>query len=168
MLTEAYLKDIVRPPPTGYVPSNVAHPFQSSFYTYFTKKFITKHWYLAAGATFTLTLYGTLDALRESGKKSAYDSAVAAGRPPCKCMPGERHARSRRPVIANRYRPAIRTPPCMQHMHHGLTMHSRLYSPCQGINNAGIVSLKCIQMHAPLIMLFHMQSRLVDIKWRGS
>lgn len=82
-LTEAYLKDIIRPPPTGSVPANVAHPFQSSFYTYVTKKFLPKHWYLAAGATFTLTLYGTLDALRESGKKKAYDDAVASGRPPC-------------------------------------------------------------------------------------
>ena len=86
MLTEAYLKDIIRPPPTGSVPANVAHPFQTSFYTYVTKKFIPKHWYLAAGVTFTLTLYGTLDALRESGKKKAYDDAIAAGRPPCELV----------------------------------------------------------------------------------
>jgi hypothetical protein len=83
MLTEAYLKDIIRPPPTTHLPSNVAHPFQTSFYTYFTKKFLPRHWYLAAGATFTLTLYGTLDSLREAGKKKAYDDAIAAGRPPC-------------------------------------------------------------------------------------
>ena len=82
-MTELYLKDIVRPPPTGSVPANVAHPFQTSFYTYLTKKFIPKHWYLVAGVTFTLTLYGTLDGLREAGKKKAYDDAVAAGRPPC-------------------------------------------------------------------------------------
>eukprot|EP00955_Chlamydomonas_euryale_P054263 355754-Chlamydomonas_euryale.AAC.25 len=82
MLTAEYLKDIVRPPPTGGIPANVAHPFQTSFYTYVTKKFLPRHWYLAAGATFTLTLYGTLDSLREAGKKSAYDEAVAAGRPP--------------------------------------------------------------------------------------
>lgn len=99
-LGEAYIKDILRPPPTGSVPANVAHPFQTSFYTYLTKKFIPRHWYLAAGFTFTLTLYGTLDGLREAGKKKAYDAAVMEGRQPCKfartgvpmgtgrCLPG--------------------------------------------------------------------------------
>ena len=43
MLGEAYLKDIIRPPPTGSVPANVAHPFQTSFYTYVTKKFIPRY-----------------------------------------------------------------------------------------------------------------------------
>lgn len=48
-LTEAYLKDIIRPPPTGSVPANVAHPFQTSFYTYFTKKFLPRRAALVAG-----------------------------------------------------------------------------------------------------------------------
>jgi hypothetical protein len=82
-LTAEFLKGIVRPPPTGFVPPNVAHPFQTSFYTYLTKKFIPRHWYLAAGATFTLTLYGTLDTLLQSGKKSAYDTNVKEGKPTC-------------------------------------------------------------------------------------
>ena len=86
VLDASFLKDIVRPPPTTSIPPNVAHPFQKSFYTYLTKKFLPRHWYLAAGATFTLTLYGTLDAAREAGKKKAYDDAVAAGRPPCECL----------------------------------------------------------------------------------
>ena len=83
-LGEAYLKDILRPPPTGFVPENVAHPFQKSTYTYVTKKFLPRHWYLAAGFAFTLTLYGQLDNLREGGKKKAYDDAVMAGKAPCK------------------------------------------------------------------------------------
>eukprot|EP00798_Chlamydomonas_sp_ICE-L_P007197 gene7197-305_t len=81
-LGEAYLKDILRPPPTGFVPQNVAHPFQKSSYTYLTKKFFPRHWYLAAGFAFTITMYGQLDGLRESGKKGAYDSAVEAGKTP--------------------------------------------------------------------------------------
>ncbi|KAG1669625.1 hypothetical protein FOA52_010785 [Chlamydomonas sp. UWO 241] len=81
VLTAEFMKDIVRPPPTGFVPPNVAHPFQTSFYTYFTKKFVPRHWYLAAGATFTLTLYGTLDHLLQSGKKAAYDNNVKEGKP---------------------------------------------------------------------------------------
>lgn len=104
-LGEAYLKDIIRPPPTGSIPANVAHPFQTSFYTYFTKKFIPRsdgcllilacmlmlamhsfrHWYLAAGATFTLTVYGVLDSLREQGKKAAFDEKTKAGLPTCEC-----------------------------------------------------------------------------------
>lgn len=82
-LTEAYLKDILRPPPTGAVPKNVAHIFQSSPYTYFVKRAIPKHWYLAAGFGFTVTLYGVFDGLRDSGKKASYDAAVMEGKQPC-------------------------------------------------------------------------------------
>ncbi|KAG2451034.1 hypothetical protein HYH02_004303 [Chlamydomonas schloesseri] len=81
-LGEAYLKDILRPPPTGFMPENVAHPYQKSFYTYATKKLFPRHWFLLAGFTFTLTLYGTLDSLRDAGKKKAYDEAVLAGKQP--------------------------------------------------------------------------------------
>ncbi len=84
-LGEAYLKDILRAPPTDHIPANVAHPFQKSFYTYFTKRFVPKHWYLAVGFGFALTLYGTLDGLREQGKKKQYDEAMMEGRQPCKC-----------------------------------------------------------------------------------
>ncbi len=83
VLGEAYIKDILRPPPVSGVPANPAHPFQLSFYTYLTKRAIPKHWYLAAAFTFTLTLYGTLDSLRDSGKKAAYDAAVLDGKKPC-------------------------------------------------------------------------------------
>jgi hypothetical protein len=86
VLGEAYLKDILRPPPTGAVPANVPHPFAKSLYTYFTKRVMVKHWYLAAGFAFTLTLYGTLDELRDAGKKKAYDAAVMEGRQPCECF----------------------------------------------------------------------------------
>jgi hypothetical protein len=82
-LTEAYLRDILRTPPTSHLPAPTPHPFQKSFFTYLTKKALPKHWYLIAGATVTLTLYGTLDGLREMGKKSAYDTAVLAGQTPC-------------------------------------------------------------------------------------
>ena len=82
-LGEAYLKDILRPPPTGFMPANVAHPYQKSFYTYATKKLIPRHWFLLAGFTFTITLYGQLDSLRDAGKKKAYDEAVLAGKQPC-------------------------------------------------------------------------------------
>jgi hypothetical protein len=87
-LGEAYLKDVLRTPPTTHLPPPTPHPFQKSFYTYVTKKALPKHWFLLAGAGFMLTLYGTLDGLRESGKKSAYDAAVMAGQTPCEwvCM----------------------------------------------------------------------------------
>lgn len=81
----SFLKDILRPPPVGSVPANVPHPFQQSFYTYLTKKAIPRHWYMAAGFTVALTLYGTLDGLRDAGKKSKYDEAIMAGKTPCKC-----------------------------------------------------------------------------------
>eukprot|EP00197_Chlamydomonas_leiostraca_P012048 CAMPEP_0202862336 /NCGR_PEP_ID=MMETSP1391-20130828/3416_1 /ASSEMBLY_ACC=CAM_ASM_000867 /TAXON_ID=1034604 /ORGANISM="Chlamydomonas leiostraca, Strain SAG 11-49" /LENGTH=89 /DNA_ID=CAMNT_0049541865 /DNA_START=37 /DNA_END=306 /DNA_ORIENTATION=+ len=81
-LGEAYIKDILRPPPVGSVPGNVPHPFQKSFYTYLTKKAMPKHWYLAAGFTFTLTLYSALDSLREAGKQKSYDQAVMEGKKP--------------------------------------------------------------------------------------
>jgi hypothetical protein len=87
-LGEAYLKDILRPPPAGVMPANPTHPFQSSFYTYATKKLFPKHWYLLAGFTFAVSLYGTLDGLREAGKKKAYDEAVLAGRPACEFPSG--------------------------------------------------------------------------------
>lgn len=83
VLGEALLKDVLRPPPVASVPANPAHPFQSSFYTYLTRRAIPKHWYLAAGFTFTLTMYGLVDGLRESGKKAKYDEAVLAGKQPC-------------------------------------------------------------------------------------
>jgi hypothetical protein len=85
MLGEAHIDSILRPPPVGTVPQNVAHPFQKSFYTYFTKKFIPKHWFLLGGFTVAITLYGTLDELRDAGKKKAYDTAVLEGRQPCRC-----------------------------------------------------------------------------------
>lgn len=85
-LGEAYIKDILRPPPVGCVPANVAHPFQSSFYTYLTKRAVPKHWFLAAGFTFTLVMYSQLDNLREAGKQKNYDQAVMEGKKPCKCM----------------------------------------------------------------------------------
>lgn len=84
VLGEAYLKDILRTPPTTSLPENVPHPYQKSFYTYASKKLIPKHWFLLAGFATTLTLYGILDDLRDSGKKSAYDTAVLAGKAPCK------------------------------------------------------------------------------------
>lgn len=84
-LGEAYLRGILRPPPTDHVPANVAHPFQKSFLYYVQKKAIPKHWFLATGFAFTLTLYGILDGLRDSGKKKAYDEAVLAGKAPCEC-----------------------------------------------------------------------------------
>jgi hypothetical protein len=87
VLGEAYLKDILRPPPTGAMPANIPHPFATNLYAYVTKRFIPKHWYLAAGFAFTLTLYGTLDGLRDSGKKGAYDAAVMAGKQPCELFP---------------------------------------------------------------------------------
>nr|6RD4_8 Chain 8, Mitochondrial ATP synthase subunit ASA8 [Polytomella sp. Pringsheim 198.80]6RD5_8 Chain 8, Mitochondrial ATP synthase subunit ASA8 [Polytomella sp. Pringsheim 198.80]6RD7_8 Chain 8, Mitochondrial ATP synthase subunit ASA8 [Polytomella sp. Pringsheim 198.80]6RD8_8 Chain 8, Mitochondrial ATP synthase subunit ASA8 [Polytomella sp. Pringsheim 198.80]6RD9_8 Chain 8, Mitochondrial ATP synthase subunit ASA8 [Polytomella sp. Pringsheim 198.80]6RDA_8 Chain 8, Mitochondrial ATP synthase subu len=82
VLGEVYLKDILRTPPTGAIPANVPHPFQTSFYTYATKKLIPRHWYLLGGFTFTITLYGILDGLRDSGKKKAYDEAIHAGKTP--------------------------------------------------------------------------------------
>ena len=85
-LGEAYLKDILRPPPTGSIPPNVPHPYQTSFYTYATKKLFPKHWFLLAGFGFTITLYGVLDSLKDGAKKKAYDDAVAAGRQPCECV----------------------------------------------------------------------------------
>lgn len=85
-LGEAYLKDILRPPPTSGVPQNVQHPFQKSFYTYLTKKAIPRHWFLAVGFTCAITLYGTLDSLREGGKQKSYDQAVMEGRQPCECL----------------------------------------------------------------------------------
>ena len=42
-----------------------------------------RHWYLAAGATFTLTIYGVLDSLREQGKKASFDEKTKAGLPTC-------------------------------------------------------------------------------------
>lgn len=83
VLGEAYLKDILRTPPTTSLPANVPHPYQKSFYTYATKKLIPKHWFLLAGFATTLTLYGMLDNLRDAGKKSGYDAAVLAGKAPC-------------------------------------------------------------------------------------
>ena len=53
-LGEIYLKGVLRPPPTGFIPEVVPHPFQTSFSYYITKKFIPKHWYLAVGFGFTL------------------------------------------------------------------------------------------------------------------
>ena len=83
VLGEAYLKDILRPPPTTGVPANVAHPFQASFLTYVQKKVIPKHIYLVAGFGFTITMYGVLDGLLNGAKKSSYDAAVLAGKTPC-------------------------------------------------------------------------------------
>jgi hypothetical protein len=81
-MTEQYLAGILRPPPTGAVPANVPHPFHSP-YTYLVKRALPKHWFLAAGFTFTISLYGVLDGLRDSGKKAAYDAAVMEGKQPC-------------------------------------------------------------------------------------
>ena len=86
VLGEAFIKDILRPPPTGFVPDNVPHPFQKSFYTYVTKRALPRHWFLLAGFTFAVTLYGTLDKMRELGKQKAYDEAVLAGKQPCGLM----------------------------------------------------------------------------------
>lgn len=83
VLGEQYMAGILRPPPTTHLPANTLHPFQKSFVYYMQKKGLPKHWYLLSGFAFTLTLFTTLDGLRETGKKSAYDAAVLAGKTPC-------------------------------------------------------------------------------------
>jgi hypothetical protein len=145
-LTEVYLNNILRPPPTGSVPANVAHPFQTSFYTYFTKKFIPRHWYLAAGATFTLTMYGTLDKLMQGGKKASYDKALEEGRPPCEA--GMRVGRK----LCLPFGPSARPMPFAPDQK-GADGRASTRSVQRGEGNGSLVlTLICAPRHAPVYL----------------
>jgi hypothetical protein len=85
VLGEAYMRDILRPPPAdpSALPPNPPHPFQRSFPFYLRHRFLKYHWPLVFGYAASIYVFMSIDSARNKGNKEAYDAAIAEGRAPC-------------------------------------------------------------------------------------
>ena len=85
VLGEAYLRNILRPPPVdaSALPANPAHPFQKSFMFYLRQRFLKHHTPLLFGYAVSLYVFSQLDGAMKNGKKKAFDKAIEEGHSPC-------------------------------------------------------------------------------------
>jgi hypothetical protein len=93
VLGEAYLRGILRPPPTSAaaLPPNPPHPFQQSFAFYVRQRFMKHHVALVVGYGITIWAFLNIDKARNGAQKANYDKAVSEGHVPCElCVRGAR------------------------------------------------------------------------------
>ncbi|KAF8068389.1 hypothetical protein HT031_002078 [Scenedesmus sp. PABB004] len=84
VLGEAYMRNILRPPPAegAALPPNPAHPFQQSFSFYLRQRFLRHHFPLVFGYGVAIYLFMGIDSARNSAQKAAYDKAIEEGHAP--------------------------------------------------------------------------------------
>lgn len=84
VLSEQYLKGILRPPPTSLaqLPPNPPHPFQTSFTYYLRTRVFKHHTPLLIGYAFSIWVFGQLDGAMEAGKKASYEKTIMEGKTP--------------------------------------------------------------------------------------
>jgi len=85
-LTEAYMRNILRPPPAdpSNLPPNPPHPFQKNFSFYLKNRFLKYHFPLVVGYGLTVYLFTKIDEARNNAKKAAYEKNISEGHSPCK------------------------------------------------------------------------------------
>lgn len=90
VLGEAYLKGILRPPPSGFVPEYVPHPHSSNFLLYLRERGVRQNWFIFGGVACAVYVFSSLQTMREKMGEKKYEEAIMSGHAPCKSRGSQR------------------------------------------------------------------------------